>query len=278
LARQRKAAVVVADIKKADYAGDRPALRRLYEEIEPLAKDKKTAPRVRYWRGFAMWRSAQNGFNEMVAPKELEDELNLAVIEFDLAAKLDPEFADAKIAESSCLMNLTYLHRTEPEKMQQYIARFVPLMQEAHKQAPDNPRWYWVQGPGYWSLPVEHGGGQDKAFAAYEKGLEAIHKQKPSNNPLEPSWGEAELLMNIAWSNLHRTTPDLKAADQYAHEALKLVPSWHYVRDILIPQIKDAQIKAVQCPTITDGEQILSFRANPVKVVFDLPTLSHGSK
>ena len=265
-ARTRKAVAIVADIKKADYAGDRPALGRLYEEIAPLTqgdkKDQKIISRIRYWRGFAMWRNAQNGFNEMAAPKELEEELNLALTEFDKAATLDPDFADAKIAESSCLMNLTYLHRTEPEKMKEYIARFVPLMQEAHKQAPDNPRWYWVQGPGYWSLPAERGGGQDKAFAAYEKGLEAIHKQKPVNDPLEPSWGEAELLMNIAWSNLHRTTPDLKAADRYAHEALKLVPSWHYVRDILLPQIKDAQTKEVQCPTLTDGLKTLAFTVN----------------
>src|SRR5215467_6479296 len=82
-ARHRKVTKIVADIKKADYAGDRPALRRLYEEIGPLANDKKTASRVHYWRGFAMWRSAQNGFNESVPPKELEEELNLAIVEFD---------------------------------------------------------------------------------------------------------------------------------------------------------------------------------------------------
>jgi len=61
---------------------------------------------------------------------------------------------------------------------------------------------------------------------------------------LEPSWGEPELLMNRAWSNLHRTTPDLKAAQHDAAAALILVPYWHYVRDILLPQIQDAQAKA----------------------------------
>ena len=53
--------------------------------------------------------------------------------------------------------------------------------------------------------------------------------------------GEPELLMNLAWSNLNRTTPDLNAAEQDAHAALKLVPNWHYVRDLLMPQIRTAQ-------------------------------------
>ena len=50
--------------------------------------------------------------------------------------------------------------------------------------------------------------------------------------------------MNRAWSSLHRTTPDLKAAQSDARAALTLVPYWHYVRDILMPQIQEAQAKS----------------------------------
>ena len=105
---------------------------------------------------------------------------------------------------------------------------------------PDNPRLLWVLGPIRWSSPPERGGGQDKAFDLYNKGLEAIRRQKPQSDPLEPSWGEPELLMNRAWSNLNRTTPDMKAAEEDAQAALKIVPYWHYVRDILMPQIRAA--------------------------------------
>ena len=72
-----------------------------------------------------------------------------------------------------------------------------------------------------------------------------IRKQKPdAGDPLEPSWGEPELLMNLAWSNLNRITPDLPAADNQAQAALQIVPYWHYVRDILLPQIHEAEAKA----------------------------------
>jgi len=78
-----------------------------------------------------------------------------------------------------------------------------------------------------------------------KKGLEAARKQNGvTGDPLEPSWGEAELLAALAWANLHRTPPDLDAAEQYAHSALVLVPYWHYVRDILMPQIQEAKKKA----------------------------------
>ena len=48
-------------------------------------------------------------------------------------------------------------------------------------------------------------------------------------------------LMNLAFSNLDRAQPDLDAADRYARAALAQVPNWHYVRDILIPQIQAAK-------------------------------------
>jgi hypothetical protein len=34
---------------------------------------------------------------------------------------------------------------------------------------------------------------------------------------------------------------DLAAAERYALKALALVPHWHYVRDILLAQIRRAQ-------------------------------------
>jgi hypothetical protein len=49
--------------------------------------------------------------------------------------------------------------------------------------------------------------------------------------------------MSLAWSNLNSATPDLRAAEQNAQSALALVPYWHYVRDILMQQIREAKAK-----------------------------------
>jgi hypothetical protein len=47
--------------------------------------------------------------------------------------------------------------------------------------------------------------------------------------------------MNLAFANLNRATPDIAAAERHAQSALTLVPYWHYVRDILMVQIRKAK-------------------------------------
>jgi hypothetical protein len=235
---------IVTQIQRADYEGDRAALKLLHERLTPIPEDSKLASRVLYWRGFALWRRAINGFNETPTPADLEEDLTLAVTDFKDAIGRDPAFVEAKIGAVSSLGYLMYSHKTDPTRVQELLQQLSPVLKDAMTTAPDNPRLLWVLGPIRWSSPPERGGGQEKAIETYNKGLEAVHNQKrDASDPLEPSWGEPELLMSLAWSNLNRTTPDLNAAEQDAQAALKLVPYWHYVRDILMPQIRAAQGK-----------------------------------
>jgi hypothetical protein len=79
---------------------------------------------------------------------------------------------------------------------------------------------------------------------------------------LEATWGEAEFLMNLAFANVNRATPDLAAAKQYAQRPLGLVPYWRYVRDILLPQIRKAREKSN--PTQTSVRVAAEARYDPV--------------
>jgi tetratricopeptide (TPR) repeat protein len=233
---------LIAQIQRADYEGNRPALQSLYGDLEPFTADEKLASRVRYWRGFALWRRAINGFNESADPKDLEHDLTQALADFKESSAKDPAFLDAKVGIISCLGNLAYLAIGHADRVQELISQSSPIVKELRASASDNPRFIWVLGPILWNIPAERGGGQDKAIENYQKGLEAARKLKGSiTDTLEPSWGEPELLMSLAWSSLNRSAPDLNAADQYAHSALALVPYWHYVRDILLPQIQKAK-------------------------------------
>ena len=235
---------IVDQIKRADYEGDRVALQRLHDELPTSAADKSFASRVLYWRGFALWRRAINGFNETPTPTDLETDLNAGIADFQNAIAQDSGNVEPKIGAASSLGYLMYLNHKDQARAQELLQRVIPLTKELQAEAADNPRFLWIMGPVRWATPPERGGGQDKAFELYNRGLEIVRKPKPQSDPLEPSWGEPELLMNRAWSNLNRTTPDLKAAAEDAQAALQLVPYWHYVRDILIPQIKTAQAKA----------------------------------
>lgn len=235
----------IEQIKRADYEGDRSALQRLHDQLQPPAGNSALASRVLYWRGFALWRRAINGFNETPTPKDLQDDLNIAIADFNDSLARDPAFIESKIAAASCYGYLIFLN---PSRIQELIQHSSPLLKDAMATDPDNPRLLWVLGPIRWSTPPERGGGQDKAFDLYNHGLEVIKKRPASTDPLEPSWGEPELLMNRSWSNLNRTTPDLNAAQKDAEAALAMVPYWHYVKDILLPQIQTAQSQAAQNP------------------------------
>lgn len=242
-ASRDEAAKIVQQIQRADYEGDRTALRRLYKELAAFGADKQLASRIQYWRGFALWRRAINGFNDNVDPKELEQDLSQAVADFKESLAADPTFLDSKIGEVSSLGNLMYLSRGYTDRVNELLAKSRILVKEANAVDSQHPRLLWVMGPIYWNISAERGGGQDKAFAAYQTGLEQIRKRKvvAPVDPLDPAWGEPELLMSLAWSNLNREKPDLDAAEQQAQAALKIVPYWHYVRDILLPQIQKAR-------------------------------------
>ncbi len=234
---------IVAQIQRADYEGDRAAMQRGYDQLKPFMEDQKLASRIRYWRGFAQWRRAINGFNDAVDPKELEQNLNTAVDEFKVAMEKDPTFVDAKVGAISCLGFLAFMNRKDQRRAKELVGQILPLVKEADEMAPDNPRLIWVHGPILWNSPPERGGGQDKAIHNYQRGLEVCSKIKTSDDPLEPSWGKPELMMSLAYCYLNANSADTNASERYARNALELVPNWHYVRDILLPQIVAAKAK-----------------------------------
>ena len=236
---------IVTDIRRADYEGDRAALKRLHATLTSFVGDRELASRILYWRGFALWRRALNGFNDAAARNEIEEDLTQCVVDFRQALARDSRFVDAQAGAASCLVNDSFLNlKSNPTRAGELFAESTALFAEALAAAPDNPRVLWVHGTNRWYAPPARGGGQDVALATYERGLELARRQKGQTvDPLEPTWGEAELLMNLAFANLNRTTPDLPAAERYAQDALALVPYWHYVRDILLPQIRKAKSK-----------------------------------
>lgn len=237
---------IVAQIQRGDYEGNQAAMQNGYDALKPFLENKTIASRVRYWRGFAQWRRAINGFNDKVDPKELEQQLNTALDEFKAALEIDPKFVDAKVGTISCTGFLFFVHKEDEAHRKERRERILALLKEADEMAPDNPRLIWVHGPIYWNTPVEKGGGQDKMIQVFQQAVEHSSYVKPSDDPLEPSWGKPELLMSLAYAHMNKKNPDPNAAEPYARSALEIVPYWHYTRDILLPQILAAKAKTAQ--------------------------------
>jgi tetratricopeptide (TPR) repeat protein len=236
-----QASGIISKIQRADYEGDQAAMQKGYDDLKPFVEDEQLASRIRYWRGFAQWRRAINGFNDSVDPKELEQDLKIALDEFKVAIEKDPKFVDAKVGMISCNGFLLFVEAKDETRRKERIERILALEKEATAMAPDNPRLIWVHGPVLWNTPPERGGGQDKAIENYQRGLEICSKIKTTDDQLEPSWGKAELMMSLAYCYLNTKPGDVNTAERYARGALEIVPYWHYVRDILLPQILAAK-------------------------------------
>src|SRR5262249_21253688 len=112
---------IVEQIQHADYAGDRGAMQKGYDDLKPFLEDRELASRIRYWRGFAQWRRAINGFNDSVDPKELEQNLKTAVDEFKIAMEKDPTFVDAKVGTISCLGFLAFMNRKDQARAKELV-------------------------------------------------------------------------------------------------------------------------------------------------------------
>lgn len=242
-ASELQLADLVAAVRRADYEGDRGALEELAGRLESLSVAGELEPAKAYWRGFTHWRRALNGFNEGASPESLETDLRAAVAAFEGAFD-DPRFAaDAKSGAGACWMSLAFMARQrDPETdMAEWAGRYVPLLRDAIAAEPDNPRVAWVWGAQLFYTPPEFGGGQEKALAMFVDALSDAAAERAEVDackpPLEPRWGLPELMMNLAFFEMLRPEPNLGAAEAWARSALALVPNWHYVGDILLPQI-----------------------------------------
>jgi len=253
---------IVAQIKLADFEDNRAALNDLYQQLTPYLQNENAAPLAHYWRGFALWRRALNGFNDSAAKDDLDADLSRASKEFSSAGESEHVAIEAEIGEAACEGTLVFLHHKESDELHRHLVRDADLMRRLQQAAPNNPRYLWVLGGSLWNRPATAGGSQVAAIDAYRRGLDAINDHSNSTgDSLEPTWGRAELLMSLAWSSLHQATPDLNLADQYARQALALAPTWHYVRDILMPQI--AQARQINGPAIqvrTVGGSVVLYR------------------
>ena len=239
-----RAAAVVAQIQRADYEGDRITLHESCDALAPFVDDGNLGSRVHYWRGFALWRSAINGFNDAVEAQELERDLRSAVDEFKAALRKDEGFVDAKVGLISSLGYLLYMKRADAAARQELLGQIFPLVDEAKAAAPNNPRLRWVLGPILWHQARQSQSGLGKLIENYKEGLEHCAAAEQQSSSLEPTWGKPELLMSLAYTYLNDTPADVEAAEKNARSALELVPYWHYTRDILLPQIIAAKANA----------------------------------
>lgn len=228
------------EVLSADYRGDRAELARLDAELGKLP-DGALAEYRDYWRGFARWRRALNGFNEKPMPEDLAVDVQGAIASFKAALARRPEWIEAKLALVGCWGNLIYLTGKDAERKKAILEESGPTFRFVMQNAGDNPRALWIKGGMEMWAPAPVGGDFAKAAATLEHGVASAWREsaeEPAPAGYEPRWGGPENLMNLAYLYARGPSPDRRAALAYAQGALTAVPTWHYVREVLLPQIE----------------------------------------
>jgi hypothetical protein len=236
----RRLAELVPRVRSADYRGDRAELARLDQELGRLS-DGALSDYRDYWRGFALWRRAINGFNETPRPDDLERDLHAALARFHSALARHPDWIEVQLAQVGCWGNLIYLAGGDAEKRKAILAESGPTFRFVMANAGDNPRALWIRGGMEFGAPPPIGGDFAKAAATLRHGVECAWREAASGSDAPawvPSWGGPENMMNLAYMYAHAPAPDRDLALAYASGALVAVPDWHYVRDVLVPQIE----------------------------------------
>jgi len=230
---------LVPAIRSADYRGDRQALDRLEAELEKLQGSGLEEYRL-YWRGFARWRRAINGFNEKPMPADLSNDLEAAVGHFRAALERRPNWIEARLALAGCWANLLYVVGDDAARRQAILSEAVPAWKSLEADGSDNSRVLWIVGGLQLFSALQRGGDLQKAVATLRRGVESSCRQAlaGAEPTWAPAWGGPENLMNLAYLYSHSAANNKTAALAYALGALTSVPEWHYVRDVLLPQIE----------------------------------------
>jgi hypothetical protein len=230
----------VRAIRAADYRGDRAELRRIDSVLDGL-KDPHLGPYILYWQGFARWRRALNGFNETPWPPDLKQDLEGGVARFRRALVEEPGWIEPKIGMVGCSASLLFLAGDDQDRRRTLLAEFLPVLKEMTAEGSDNPRALWMIGGMQLGAPPPYGGDPVKAAATLRKGVEAARREALESEAAPayvPRWGGAENLMNLAYVYSHSAVQNQATARAYAEGALVAAPDWHYVHDVLLPQIE----------------------------------------
>lgn len=237
---------LVGAVRSADYRGDRGALDRLDAALGELDVPALAEYRS-YWRGFARWRRALNGFNETPRPEDLGSDLEKAIGHFKTSLAARADWIEPRLAMVGCWGNLIYLAGKDEARRKAILEEAGPTFKWVMANAGDNPRALWIKGGMEFGAPPPTGGDLVKAAATLQHGVACAWREAlvlAGSPAWVPSWGGPENLMNLAYLYSHSPKPDRATARAYAEGALTAVPEWHYVRDVLLPQVEALPVAA----------------------------------
>ena len=130
-----------------------------------------------YWRGFALWRRAMNGFNEKPVPTDLDADLVEALERFRSALTRHPDWDEVKCAMLGAWGNRIYIAGSDAEKRRKLLEEAGAFYKWVMAYEGENPRVLWIKGGLQMIVPSASGGDWTKAAATLRKGVAGAWKE-----------------------------------------------------------------------------------------------------
>lgn len=134
---------------------------------------------------YAAFCNIMKGFNDAKVNK---DEVATKAEEIlEKAEALEPKNSEIFVLKN---MASTLHMLVDPQaRYMQYGPKGGQYLATAMQLDPNNPRAYLMQGQGVFGMPVQFGGGKEKAKPLFEKSVALFQTQKPA--PMAPRWGKS---------------------------------------------------------------------------------------
>jgi hypothetical protein len=223
----------------ANARNDADGLKRALSTFERLAGDDETGTLAAYYASWTAWSlaGAQLQAGTMDAAKA---SVASAVRYARRITARTPDSVEFQTMLANAAIGLAVIDSTQFQAL-------VPEIGAARKKAlelgPRNPRVVMMDAGMIFNILPERGGSQDKGIARWIEALGLFDEEAatPPADDLQPRWGRDLAHGWLAAMYLRLTPPAIDKARAAADRALALRPDFWFVKEVVLPKLKDAR-------------------------------------
>lgn len=218
-------------LRDATDKGSVDSLQQARALAERATSGSDTEVLAHYYTALASYRIANQlpEDNENRREQVVED----AISHLKRATDTAPEMADAWALLAGCYGQMMGMN---PMQGMTLGPKSDDAMEKAKTLAPKNPRVWIISGRQDYYTPSMFGGDKEQALKKFEKAAR-LAGQEESEDPLMPSWGHAEAYTWIGVAHLNAER--YKKAQTAFEKALDLNPDYGWVKQVLLPKVKE---------------------------------------
>ncbi len=221
----------------ANYRNDQAGLRSAIAALQPVTKAANESADAHYYLSWTYWALTASQVQE----KDMAGGLESAKLALDHARvgltsrDKDPEFHTAL---ANALIVVGILDRSQ---FKQVFAELADVRAKALELGPANPRVVIMDAGIIFNTPVEAGGNPERGIARWQEALKLFEAEANTKavDPLAPRWGHALAYGWMATLYLRLTPPQKDKAREAAETALAMRPDFWWVRDQVLPQLRE---------------------------------------